>query len=370
MKKILSAILACVMLFSLAACGDKQTSASGTYITDEEKQAIVSELGKVYMEISVKDYGKIRMELYPEIAPVTVKNFVKLVSEDFYSGIIFHRIIADFMVQGGDPEGTGTGGSSENIYGEYSENGVENSLSHTRGVVSMARRGDDYNSASSQFFICHADSTYLDGQYAAFGRVTDGMAVVDAIAKAETDSSDKPLEDITIEYIKRVDSPDIAAVKAEMELEGYEGIIEMELYPDIAPQTVANFVSLAQSGFYDGLTFHKVSKDGYVQGGDPEGTGFGGSDTAIMGEFSENGIENTLSHGRGVISMARKSGYDSATSQFLVCLSDYSKLDGSYAAFGRVTSGLEILDAVSAVDADENKKPTDAVKIKYIKIVE
>ena len=369
MKRILSAFLALVMLFSLAAC-KKDEDPAGTYITAEEKTAIVNELGKVYMEISVKDYGKITMELYPEIAPVTVKNFVKLVSEDFYSGIIFHRVIKDFMIQGGDPDGNGSGGSPDKIYGEYSENGVENNLSHTRGVVSMARLGNDYNSASSQFFICHADSTYLDGQYAAFGKVVHGMAVVDAIANTETNSADKPTKDITIEYIKRVDSPEMAPVKAEMEIQGYEGKIEMELYPDVAPQTVANFTDLAKKGFYNGLTFHKVSKDGYVQGGDPEGTGFGGSDKEITGEFSDNGIENNLKHERGVISMARKSGYDSATSQFLVCLKEYKNLDGSYAAFGKVTSGLEILDAVSATEVGENKNPVNEIKIKYIKIGE
>ena len=146
--------------------------------------------------------------------------------------------------------------------------------------------------------------------------------------------------------------------------------IKAELYPDVAPQTVANFVNLANKGFYNGLTFHKVSKDGYVQGGDPEGTGFGGSDKEITGEFSDNGIENNLKHERGVISMARKSGYDSATSQFLVCLKEYKNLDGSYAAFGKVTSGLEILDAVSAAEVGENKNPVNEIKIKYIKIGE
>ena len=355
------------MLFSLAACTKDNKTANG-YITAEEKTAIVNELGKVYMEISVKDYGKITMELYPEIAPVTVKNFVKLASENFYSGIIFHRVIADFMIQG-DPDGNGSGGSDETIYGEFSENGVENTLSHKRGVVSMARTQDP-NSASSQFFICHADSTYLDGKYAAFGKVVHGMAVVDAIANTKIGANDRPVNNITIEYVKRVDSPEIAAVKAEMEIEGYEGKITMELYPDVAPQTVANFTDLAKKGFYDGLTFHKASKDGYVQGGDPEGTGFGGSDKEITGEFLANGIENNLKHDRGVISMARKSDYDSATSQFMVCLKEYTNLDGNYAAFGKITSGLEILDAVSAVEVNENKNPVSAVKIKYIKIVE
>ena len=125
---------------------------------------------------------KIKIELYPEIAPITCANFEKLVKEGFYDGLIFHRVISGFMIQGGDPEGTGMGGAKENIKGEFAQNGVENNLSHTRGVISMARSNDP-NSASSQFFIVQADSTYLDGQYAGFGKVTSGMDIVDKICK-------------------------------------------------------------------------------------------------------------------------------------------------------------------------------------------
>lgn len=141
--------------------------------------------------IDVKDYGKITVALFPDDAPISVENFVKLAKDGFYDGLTFHRIISGFMIQGGDPLGTGIGGSDETIKGEFSANGVSNSLSHTRGAISMAR-SQDYNSASSQFFIVHEDSTYLDGQYAAFGYVTDGIEVVDEICKDTpvTDSND------------------------------------------------------------------------------------------------------------------------------------------------------------------------------------
>ena len=146
--------------------------------------------GKHHVEIEVQDYGTITVELDADAAPITVENFLKLAREGFYDGLTFHRIMAGFMMQGGDPQGTGLGGSEQTIKGEFSANGVENSLSHTRGAISMAR-SQAYDSASSQFFICHADSTFLDGQYACFGYVTDGMDVVDAVCEAAepTDSN-------------------------------------------------------------------------------------------------------------------------------------------------------------------------------------
>ena len=164
--------------------GSKKSSA----VSEESKDKTTTASDFVYdgntttVEIDVKDYGKILVDLYDELAPITVENFKKLVNEGFYNGLTFHRIIDGFMIQGGDPEGTGAGGSDENIKGEFSANGVENNLSHIRGVISMARANDP-DSASSQFFIVHQDSPHLDGQYAGFGMVTDGMDVVDAIAE-------------------------------------------------------------------------------------------------------------------------------------------------------------------------------------------
>lgn len=157
---------------SASASGSCVTSASGTYAS-----------GTHHATIEVEGYGTIKLELDADVAPVTVANFAKLADEGFYNGLTFHRIISGFMVQGGDPNGNGTGGSSEKIVGEFSENGHPNSISHVRGTISMAR-SQAYNSASSQFFIMQADTPSLDGQYAAFGHVTEGMDVVDAMCEA------------------------------------------------------------------------------------------------------------------------------------------------------------------------------------------
>ena len=143
------------------------------------------------VQIEMADGGIIKVELNHEAAPITCANFEKLVSEGFYDGLIFHRVISGFMIQGGDPTGTGMGGADENIKGEFAVNGIKNPISHKRGVISMAR-SQRYNSASSQFFICHADATFLDGQYAAFGEVVEGMDVVDRIAAVATDRQDRP----------------------------------------------------------------------------------------------------------------------------------------------------------------------------------
>ncbi len=152
------------------------------------------------VEIEMNDGGKIVVELDETAAPITVKNFQKLVAQRFYDGLIFHRVISGFMIQGGDPQGTGMGGSKETIKGEFKVNGVANPISHERGVISMAR-SQFYNSASSQFFICHADAKFLDGQYAAFGKVVEGMDVVDRIAETPTNFNDRPLSEQRIKQV-------------------------------------------------------------------------------------------------------------------------------------------------------------------------
>ena len=146
---------------------------------------------KKMVVIEMENGGKIELELYPEAAPKTVNNFLKLVNERFYDGLIFHRVIPGFMIQGGDPQGNGMGGAKENVIGEFKANGFDNPIKHTRGVISMARAYNP-NSASSQFFIMHANAPHLDGQYAAFGKVVSGMEVVDEIASIPTDYSDRP----------------------------------------------------------------------------------------------------------------------------------------------------------------------------------
>lgn len=151
--------------------------------------------------IEINKFGTIEVELYKDVAPITVDNFIKLVNKGFYNGLTFHRIIQGFMIQGGCPKGNGTGGPGYSIKGEFLANGVNNPLKHTRGVISMARAMDP-DSAGSQFFIMHKDAPHLDGQYAAFGKVVSGIEVVDAIASVPTNFYDMPLEKVVIKQIK------------------------------------------------------------------------------------------------------------------------------------------------------------------------
>ena len=191
-----------VKLFALAMIA--AIAVAGMALAEGEPKATA------YVQIDVENYGSITAELYGEVAPVTVENFLKLVDSGFYDGLTFHRIISGFMIQGGDPLGNGTGGSDENIKGEFAANGVENPISHVRGVLSMAR-AQDYDSASSQFFIMHADADYLDGQYAAFGKVLSGIEVVDAICNdtpvTDNNGTVEPANQPVITSIKRIEAP-------------------------------------------------------------------------------------------------------------------------------------------------------------------
>ena len=172
-KKIIAILSAAILTLTFCGCSKRQS---------EFDSDTGSGYGTHHAVITVKDYGDIKLVLDGDTAPITVKNFVELAKSGFYDGLTFHRIIKGFMIQGGDPKGNGTGGSDKTIRGEFSKNGVENNISHKRGVISMARLQDN-NSASSQFFIMHKDGDYLDGSYAAFGHVTEGMDVVDKIAE-------------------------------------------------------------------------------------------------------------------------------------------------------------------------------------------
>lgn len=219
MKKKFSFLLVlAVLVMGLSACGSsKSDTTSETKATKAPKATETAEAtkkpeskttdtkGKHHAKIKVKDYGTIEVELDGDTAPITVANFIKLVNEKFYDGLTFHRIMSGFMIQGGDPLGNGTGGSDETIKGEFSSNGVENNISHKRGVISMARSSDP-DSASSQFFIMHQDSTYLDGEYAAFGKVTKGMKVVDKICEDATPTDGNGT-------IKKADQPVIESIR-------------------------------------------------------------------------------------------------------------------------------------------------------------
>ena len=214
-KKIIALIsVLCLTLAVFAACGKKtdnnenETSPAGAVDNGETAEAGSGEAAantdtapvdnggnNPVATIEMENGGIIKVELYPDVAPNTVKNFISLANSGFYDGTIFHRVIPGFMIQGGDPSGNGTGGPGYTIPGEFSANSFDNKLSHTRGVISMGRRADGFDTAGCQFFICVADCVSLDGQYASFGKVLEGMDVADAVVSAERDGNDKPLTD-------------------------------------------------------------------------------------------------------------------------------------------------------------------------------
>ena len=203
MKKFYQIILFTVLIVILAACGKEKAE-------NEEQGSTVNYAEEVtenpIVTITMENDEKIVIELEPKTAPNTVANFISLVEDGFYDGLIFHRVIPGFMIQGGDPDGTGMGGPDYAIKGEFTSNGVENTLTHERGVISMAR-SQDPDSAGSQFFIMTEQATHLDGDYAAFGKVTEGMETVDEIVAAERGKGDKPLEDQKIKTVE-VDTKD------------------------------------------------------------------------------------------------------------------------------------------------------------------
>lgn len=403
-KKLLSFILLSAFILSVTGCGKKDdiSDNSGditftTLLTQESEELLSGQYG---VEIEIEKYGTIALTLDADIAPVSVTNFINLANNDFYDGLTFHRIIDGFMMQGGAPGGNSSGGASQNIQGEFAANGITNTLNHTRGVISMARATDP-NSASSQFFIIQEDSDFLNGNYAAFGWVTEGMDIVDSICtSAQVVDNNGTVLAKNQPVIKEVrvigeiensalasrpntldpsmltrDSEGLLSGKhnVEIEIEKY-GTIALTLDADLAPVTVTNFINLVKNDFYNGITFHRIINDFMIQGGDPEGTGMGGSEQKIQGEFVANGIVNTLSHTRGVISMARTNDPNSASSQFFIMHQDSPHLDGNYAAFGQVTSGIEVVDAICkdtpVQDSNGTVSKSDQPRIKEIRIVE
>lgn len=420
-----------------------------------------------FIVIRVQNYGDIVVVMRSDIAPKTVDNFKKLVSDGFYTDLIFHRVIKDFMIQGGGMYASGAGKDANSIVGEFTANGFDNKLQHVKGVISMAR-ATSMDSASSQFFLMHEKSPHLDSQYAGFGYVLAGLDVVDAIANCKVNnpssSSPSPVEDIVIKeafFVKPIEGTGLAStveykpcehtygdwedetpatctktgtqkrectqcsntqtkvsaviqhnydasictmcgdynfeanvntdggvldtsatgtgesidmeavseqigayddtdfVKSEsvtdfvaIKVKGY-GSIVLALRGDVAPITVENFKKLVSEGFYNDIIFHRVVKNFMIQGGYKTSTGSTKTADKIVGEFELNGHKNNLSHIAGVISMARATTYDSASSQIFIMHADYAdQLDGNYAAFGYVLAGLDVVDAIANCKVD------------------
>jgi cyclophilin family peptidyl-prolyl cis-trans isomerase len=324
-----------------------------------------------WLTIYVKDYGKIVVELFPDSAPRNVANIESLAQKGFYNGLTFHRVVPDFVIQGGDPKGDGTGGPDYTVPAEIR-------MKHVRGALAMARTENPAKASSScQFYICLQALPQLDGNYTVIGLTRQGMEVVDSIAKAPRDDNDKPLRPVVIDSIvvsmaeptgQPAATPKVAnRLFMNIEFKDY-GNVKIELFPNDAPKNVSNVETLAKRGFYDGLTIHRIVPGFVIQGGDPKGDGSGGLGYTVPAEIK-------LKHVRGAVAMARlgdnvNPSRASSSCQFYICLSDLPQLDGQYTVIGQVASGMDVVDKIAAVETSDNEKPVTPVIMTKVTIEE
>jgi cyclophilin family peptidyl-prolyl cis-trans isomerase len=331
---------------------------------------------KYYAAEIETEQGTIKAQLFAARAPKTVNSFVFLAREGFYDGFTFHRVIPNFMAQGGDPSGTGAGGPGYTFEDEF-----DPALGHDRaGTLSMANSGPNTN--GSQFFITFAPTTWLDDRHTVFGRVIEGREVLQALSPRDPETATAPgdlIKEVRIveretPFDSKLPAPGDAAVPEEPAARNafYARPPEMQIDPDAAyeativtgkgeivvtldaasaPRTVNNFVTLAQEGFYDGLTFHRVEPEFVVQGGDPTGTGQGGPGYVIPPEIG-------LEHVKGAVAMARLPDQGnprrmSSGSQFYITLQATPQLDGGYTVFGQVADGMDVVESIAVGDTIE-----------------
>jgi cyclophilin family peptidyl-prolyl cis-trans isomerase len=323
------------------------------------------------------DMGTFRFEFAPGKAPRHVEHFLKLAREGYYDGSAFFRVIANGIIQGGDPllknpktpkNLWGTGGLNL-LKGEYSD------MKHERGVVSTVRIPNKPDSDGSQFFICVSPQPSLDGQFSAFGRVTEGMEIVEKISQVpaggESNFTDTPVRITKIWIDRKKVEPFINAkpeeLKRSVTMKTTLGVIRIQVEPEWAVEHARNFLKLVETGWLNGTAFHRVSKGFVVQGGMGHTRSSGAAHPAdrwvrtLKGEFRED-----LKHTRGVVSMARTDDPDSASTSFFLMLADSPHLDGKYSVFGRVIEGLEVLDAFEKeeVDGETPKRRLEILEVK------
>ncbi len=471
LKRIL-AVLVCTFTMAtvFSSCG-KQADISGNSdegSVDESSVSSVSDVSVVnftapekddtVITMNIRDYGTVKIRLFPEYADKGVENFVELAKKGYYDGLKFHRVINDFMIQGGDPNGNGTGG--ESIWGGKFNGGTDPHLIHTAGALAYANSGD-ISTSGSQFFIVtgtvctesdienyrssgynissDAEKIYttaggapwLDGNYTVFGQVYQGLDIIFNIQKVSTDTgNNKPMQDVIIDsvtvdkydgeeikwYISDYDDydPQATVPVEEVSIENFTapkkgdkvismnikdyGEVKFRLFPEYADKGVENFIGLAEQGYYDGLTFHRIINDFMIQGGDPEGTGRGGE--SIWGESFDGGTDPHLIHSAGAVAYANSGSTSTNGSQFYIVTGElYAKedleqyknygynfsdeameiystvggtpwLDGGYTVFGQVYDGLDIVFEIQETTTDENDKPVEDVIIESVKVGE
>ncbi|MDE5583036.1 MAG: peptidylprolyl isomerase [Ruminococcus sp.] len=471
LKRVL-AVLVCTFTLAtvFSSCGKEAeiVENSNKETVDESLKASVKAMnftapqnGDTIIIMNIKDYGEVRMRLFPEYADKGVENFIGLAEKGYYDGLTFHRVIKDFMIQGGDPNGNGTGG--ESIWGGKFDGGTDPHLIHTAGALAYANSGAT-STDGSQFYIVtgqvcsesaiqnYIDMGYdisedakniymtaggapwLDGSYTVFGQVYQGLDIIFQIQNVSTDTgNDKPMKDVIIESVKvekyngeelkwyisdydgyeapseeetlpaeEVKIENYSVLKegdkiAVMDIEGY-GEVKLRFFPEYAEKGVENFIGLAEKGYYDGLTFHRVIKDFMIQGGDPDGNGTGGE--SMWGGDFDGGTDPHLIHTSGAVAYANSGSTATDGSQFYIVtgevyseedleqLKNYGQiisdeamklystiggtpwLDGAYTIFGQVYDGLDIVFEIQNTETDRNDKPLDDVVINSIKIGE
>lgn len=465
MKKKFLAVILCAMMVSTAAagCGKKTEldGSSGSESSSAEEQTppenvdianyTAPQKGDKIIEMDIRDYGTVKFRLFPEYADKGVENFIGLAEDGYYDGLTFHRVIKDFMIQGGDPLGDGTGGKS--LWGSTFDGGTDSHLIHAAGAVAYANSsGTDTN--TSQFYIVTGDRSiddeyfamlssnkcefsdnakafykesggfpFLDGKYTVFGQVFDGLDIIFKIQYQATNASDKPLNDVIVDKVRVTeyngeelkwklsdyDWEDPAALPVDnftepeigdeiicMNIKDY-GTVKIRLFPEYLEAACENFTELAKSGYYDGLTFHRVIDEFMIQGGDPKGDGTGGEST-WGGQF-DGGKYYNLIHAAGALAYANSGQYGNYTasdgSQFYIVtghvaddselssynLSDSAKevyktaggaphLDGGYTVFGQVIDGLDIIFDIQKVATNSDDKPEKDVIIESVTVEE
>ncbi|MDE5556157.1 MAG: peptidylprolyl isomerase [Ruminococcus sp.] len=475
LKKVL-AVLVCTFTMAtvFSSCGKEPEISGNSNVesVDDTQKANVSianftapQKDDTIITMNIRNYGQVKIRLFPEYADKGVENFIGLAEKGYYDGLTFHRVINDFMIQGGDPNGNGTGG--ESMWGGKFDGGTDPHLIHAAGALAYANSGAT-STNGSQFYIvtgkvCTDEDIeyykssgynisdeaksiyttaggvpYLDGNYTVFGQVFQGLDIIFQIQQVSTDTgNDKPMQDVIIDsvkvdkyndeelkwYITDYDSisqpeseentlpvenvpvknftePKIGDKIISMTIKGYEeyGDVKIRLFPEYADKGVENFLGLAEQGYYDGLTFHRIINDFMIQGGDPEGTGRGGE--SIWGGSFDGGTDPHLIHSAGAVAYANSGSTDTNGSQFYIVTGDvYSKeeleqylnygynftdeameiystvggtpwLDGGYTVFGQVYDGLNIIFELQKVDTDENDKPMEDIIIESMKVGE
>lgn len=452
-KKKILAVLLCALtagsVMTMTSCGKDDSEESVGFSAEANVEIMnytAPKNGDKVIEITFKDYGTVKFRLFPEYASKGTENFIKLAESGYYDGLTFHRIIQDFMIQGGDPFGNGMGG--ESTWGGKFEGGVNGHLIHVPGAVAYANSGST-STNGSQFYIVTGSSVTdadmdsiaaytgaefsenqrnlykevggtpsLDGGYTVFGQVYEGLDIIFNIQSTATDANDKPLNNVVMESVKVTEyngeelkwrisdydwqptapvnytEPQIGEKIVSMKIKDY-GTVKFKLFPEYLPDAAENFFQLAESGYYDGLTFHRVINDFMIQGGDPLGTGMGG-ESAWGGSF-DGGTYGSMLHVAGALCYANSGSTSTNGSQFYIVtgmeMSDsifanaagyseskketylkagygYPYLDGNYTVFGQVIDGLDVVFRVQQTETDDNDKPLNDVIIESVTVEE